>query len=107
MLVSFGAMLGYFETVTASSQCSLCYFMLCKLTEASKYLFNTGHSDTPYMTQVQGDRPVETQGVGQPHALPPSPVVTKLLWLSEPTVLEIPVRSSWEHAGSPGYDDKT
>ena len=86
MLASFGAMLGYFETVTASSQCSLCYFMLCKLTEASEHFLNIAHSDTQYVTRVQGDCSVETQGAGQQHALPPSRVVTKLLRLSEPTV---------------------
>ena len=79
MLANFGAMLGYFETLTESSQCSLCYFMLRKLTEASKHFLNIAHSDTKYMTRVQEDRPVETQGAGQPHALPPSRVVTKLL----------------------------
>ena len=55
MLTSFGVMLGYFEIVTASSQCSLCYFVLCKLTEASKHFLNITHSDTQYMTRVQGD----------------------------------------------------
>ena len=55
MLANFGAMLGYFETVTESSQSSLCCFMLCKLTKASKHFLNIAHSDTQYMTRVQGD----------------------------------------------------
>ena len=53
MLASFGVIFGYFENVSESSQCSLCYFMLCKPTEASKQFkqcLNIAHSDTQYMT---------------------------------------------------------